>query len=79
LLEGLAFGEGEGVGFGNDGDDIDYIGQFLEDHDVNGFETRYQAIFMGQLRVTRGLDEEETTVDTSVLDVSITLSGEFFP
>jgi hypothetical protein len=34
---------------------------------------------MGQLRVTRGLDEEETTVDTSVLDVSITLSGEFFP
>lgn len=41
MFEGLAFREGEGVGFGNNGDDIDYIGQFLEDNDVNGFETRY--------------------------------------
>ena len=39
LFEGLAFGEGEGVGFGNDRDDIDYIGQFLQNHNVNGFKT----------------------------------------
>ena len=29
--------------------------------------------------MTRGLNEEETAVDTSVLNVSITLSREFFP
>ena len=31
------------------------------------------------IRVARGLDEEETAVDTCVLDVSVTLSSEFFP
>jgi len=29
--------------------------------------------------MARGLDEEETAVDTCVLDVSVTLSSEFFP
>lgn len=30
------------------------------------------------LRVTRGLDEEKATVHSSILDVSLALSGEFF-
>ena len=36
LLEGLTFCEGEGVRFGNDGDDVDDIRQLLEDHNVDG-------------------------------------------
>ena len=47
MLESLAFGEGEGVGFGNDRDDIDYIGQFLQDNDVNGFQTNVRQAIQG--------------------------------
>lgn len=39
LLEGLTLGEGEGVRFGNDRDDIDDIRQFLEHNNVNRFQT----------------------------------------
>ncbi len=31
------------------------------------------------LRVTRWLDKEETTVYSSILDVSLSLGGKFFP
>lgn len=47
MLESLAFGEGERVGFGNDGDDIDYIGEFLQDNDVNGFKTYVRRVIQG--------------------------------
>ena len=32
-----------------------------------------------KIRVSRGLDEEETAMDTRILDISITLSGELLP
>ena len=38
LLEGGALVEREGVGFGDDGDDVDDVGEFLEDDDVDWFE-----------------------------------------
>ncbi|MDA4132868.1 MAG: hypothetical protein OK454_07065 [Thaumarchaeota archaeon] len=38
LLEGLALLERQGVGLGDDGDDVDDIGQLLQDDDVNGLE-----------------------------------------
>lgn len=39
LLESQALFEGEGVGLGDDGDDIDNIGQLLQDNDIDGLET----------------------------------------
>ncbi len=39
LFESEAFFKGEGVGFGDHGDDVDDIGEFLEDYDVDRFET----------------------------------------
>ena len=47
MLEGLAFGEGEGVGFGNDRDDINDIGEFLQDNDVNRFKTKVRRVLQG--------------------------------
>jgi hypothetical protein len=39
LLESQALFEGEGIGLGDDGDDIDDIGQLLQDNDIDGLET----------------------------------------
>ena len=41
LLESLAFIEGQGIGLGDDGDDIDHVGQLLEYDNVNGLETTW--------------------------------------
>lgn len=68
LFEGKAFFEGEGVGFGDHGDDVDDVREFFQDDDVNGFEG-----------VTGWLDEEETAVYSCVLNVSLALGGKFFP
>lgn len=38
LFKGHAFFEGEGVGFGDDGDDVDDVGEFLQDDNVNGLK-----------------------------------------
>lgn len=38
LFEGVAFFEGERVGFSDYGDDVDDVGEFLEDDDVDWFE-----------------------------------------
>lgn len=38
LLEGGALLHGERIRLGNDGDDIDDIGQLLQDHDIDGFK-----------------------------------------
>jgi hypothetical protein len=44
-----------------------------------GLRLECQDIQREEIRVARGLDEEQTAVNTCVLDVSVTLSGEFFP
>lgn len=67
LLERTAFFKGERVGLGDDRHHVDNIRQFFENDNVNGFEG-----------VTRRLDEEEAAVNASVLDVSFSLSGQFF-
>lgn len=68
LLERLALLQGERVGLGNDGNDVDNVRQLLQHDNVNRLE-----------RVTRGLDEEQAAVDARVLDVPLTLGGEFLP
>lgn len=39
LLESLALFEGKGVGLGDDGNDIDDVGELLQDNDIDGLET----------------------------------------
>lgn len=39
LLESLALFKGEGIGLGDDWDDIDDVGQLLQDNDIDGLET----------------------------------------
>lgn len=65
LLESLALLGGQGIGLGNDGNDVDNIRQLLQDDNINGLQG-----------VSRGLDEEQTAVNTSVLDVAITLGSQ---
>lgn len=38
LLEGLTLFEGEGVGLGNNGNNVDDIGQLLQNNDIDGLE-----------------------------------------
>jgi hypothetical protein len=64
LLESLSLLEGQGVGLGNDGDDVDDIGELLQDDNIDGLE-----------RVSRGLDEEQAAVNAGVLNVSLSLGG----
>ena len=66
LLEFLPLLESQGVGLGNDGDNIDNVGKLLQDNDVDGFQ-----------RVARRLDEEQAAVNPGVLDVALALRGEF--
>lgn len=65
LLESLSLLEGQRVGLGNDGHDIDDIGQLLQDDNINGLE-----------RVSRRLDEEKAAVDAGVLDITFSLCCE---
>ena len=65
LLESLALLEGQRVGLGDDGDDVDNVGQLLQDDNIDGLE-----------RVAGGLDEEQAAVDAGVLDVALSLGGE---
>src|SRR3569833_2396648 len=65
LLEGLALLQRQGVGLGDDGDDVDHVRKLLQDDDVDGLQ-----------RVPRRLDEEEAAVDAGVGDVSLALGGE---
>ena len=64
LLESLSLLEGQGVGLGNDGDDVDDIGELLQDDNIDGLE-----------RVSRGLDKEQAAVNAGVLNVSLSLGG----
>lgn len=55
----------QAVTLGNDGNNVDKLAQLLKDNNVNGLQG-----------VARWLDEEQAAVDTRVLEVPLTLSGE---
>lgn len=67
LLEGAALLEGEGVSLSDDGDDVDDIGELLEDDNIDRLQ-----------RMARWLDEEQAAVDASVLNIAFALGGELF-
>jgi hypothetical protein len=67
LLESTAFFECQGIRLGDDWNDVDNIGKLLQDDDVNWFQS-----------MSRWLNEEETAVDSSILDVPLTLGRELF-
>ena len=46
LLERQALFEGEGVGLGNDGNNVDNIGELLKDNNVNGLEAKVRVSSM---------------------------------
>lgn len=65
LLERLALLQSQGVSLGNDGNNVDDIGQLLQDDDIDGLKG-----------VAGGLDEEQAAMDAGILDVTLTLSSE---
>lgn len=65
LFEHLPLLKHQTVRLGNDRDDIDDLAQFLHDDNINRAE-----------RVAGGVDEEQTAVNTRVLDVAVPHSGE---
>lgn len=65
LLEGLALLQRQAVGLCDDGHDVDNVAKLAQHDNVNGLQG-----------VAGWLDEEETAVDASVLDVALALSGE---
>ncbi len=67
-LERLALLQRQGVGLGDDGHNIDHVGELFQDDNVNGLK-----------RVARGLDEEQAAVNAGVLNVSLTLGRELLP
>jgi hypothetical protein len=44
LLECLSLFQGQGVGLGNNGDNVDNVGKFLEDDDINGLKARNWSV-----------------------------------
>ena len=67
LLECAAFLEGQGVSFCNDWDNVDDVREFLQNNNIDRLEG-----------MTGWLDEEETAVNTCVLNIAFALGGEFF-
>lgn len=67
LLECAAFLEGQGVCFCNDWDNVDDVREFLQNNNIDRLEG-----------MTGWLDEEETAVNTCVLNIAFALGGEFF-
>lgn len=65
LLERLTLLEGHCVSLGNDGNNIDNIGQLLQHDDIDRLEG-----------VAGWLDKEQAAVNASVLNVALTLGGE---
>lgn len=66
LLEFLTLRKGETVTLSNDRHDVDIVLKFLQDRDVDWLET-----------VASRLDEEETAVNTGVIEEPISLGGKF--
>ena len=65
LLEGTAFLQCQRIGLCDDRDNIDNVGELLEDNYVNWLQG-----------MAGGLYEEETAVDAGILNVSFSLGGE---
>lgn len=65
LLECLALLQRQGVGLGNDRNNIDHIGELLQDDNVDGLQG-----------VARRLDEEQAAVNAGVLDVLVAVGSE---
>ena len=68
LLKSHAFFKGERVGLCDDWDDVDDVRKLFQDNDVDGLEG-----------MARWLDEEKAAVDTGILNVTFSLSGQFLP
>lgn len=45
MLEGDALVNGQRVGLGNDGNNVDNLGQLLEDNNVNGLQSNMGDIY----------------------------------
>lgn len=67
LLEGHALFKGEGVGFGNNGNDVDDVRELLQHNDIDRLK-----------RVAGWLDEEEAAMDAGILNVALSLRSELF-
>jgi len=67
LLESGALLQSKRVGLRDDRDNIDNIGELLQDDNIDRLKG-----------VPRRLDEEQAAVDTSVLNITFSLGGEFF-
>lgn len=65
LLERLALLKRQGISLGNNGHNVDHIGQLLQHDNVDGLQG-----------VASGLDEEQAAVDAGVLDVLVAVGGE---
>lgn len=87
LLERLTLFESERIGLGNNGNDVDNIGQLFQNDDIDRLETTssgsvqksfgHQNMNWVSSRMARGLDEEQAAMNTGILDVALTLSREF--
>src|ERR1700753_1895697 len=66
LFECLALVHGQTIRLGNDRHDIDNFCKLLHNHHINRAQ-----------RVTTWIDEEEAAMDTCILDIPLSGSGEF--
>ena len=65
FFDSLILLQRQAVGLGNDGNNIDNLTELLHDNNVDGTEG-----------VTRRVDEEQGTVNTSILNMAVTLRSE---
>ncbi len=65
MLERIPLLKSQGVRLGDDGNDVDDLAELLHNNDINRAEG-----------VASGVNEEEGTVDTGVLNVTVALRGE---
>jgi hypothetical protein len=81
LLECLSLFQGQGVGFGNNGDNVNDVRKLLKDDDIDGLKARNGQYgpsnrVLNNERMAGWLNEEKTAVNTCVLDVTLALSCE---
>ena len=83
LFESNALLERKRIRFGDDWYDIDHVGEFLQNHDVDGLQaglgqsSTYMRYSAEHVRVARRLNEEKTAMDPGILDVALALRSEF--
>lgn len=88
LLESLSLFQGQRVGLGNHRNNVDDIGELLEDDDIDWLQTRTGCqyrysehsllVFFFNIRMAGRLNKEQAAVNTSILDITLTLSCELF-